>query len=259
MTLVRLEIAHGVAVIRLDNPPLNLFTRQLTRALGDVLADVAADDGVRSVVVTGAGTRAFSAGSDIREFPELMERGTVIEDKLAQENAVFGRLARLPQPTIAAIEGVALGGGAELALCCDYRIIGESGRIGLPEIHLGTVPGSGGMARLPRLVNPGTAIALLLDGRPIDARRALEIGLVNEIAAPGRCLEAAIARAQEWAARPGLASRAIKQAVLEASQDRVTAEIEASLPVSRAIFATADMREGVAAFMEKRPPRFQHR
>src|SRR5262249_59169553 len=108
----------------------------------DVLAAVAADDGIRSVVVTGAGTRAFSAGSDIKEFPALMERGTVIEEKLARENAVFDRLARLPQPTIAAIDGVALGRGAELALCCDYRIIGETGRIGLPQIPLGTVPGS---------------------------------------------------------------------------------------------------------------------
>jgi enoyl-CoA hydratase len=259
MTLVQLEIADGVAVIRLDNPPLNLFTRQLTKALGDMLAAIAADADVRSVVVSGVGTRAFSAGSDIREFPRLMERGTVVEEKLALENEVFDRLAWLPQPTIAAIEGVALGGGAELTLCCDYRIISRSGRIGFPEIHLGTVPGSGGLSRLPRLINPGTAIALLLDGQAIDARRAQEIGLVNEIAEPSRCLEAAIARARQWASRPGLAARAIKQAVLQATREPARGEIAASLEVSRAIFATADMREGVAAFIAKRPPRFEHR
>jgi enoyl-CoA hydratase len=259
MMLVRLEITDGVAVINLDNPPLNLFTRQLTKALGDVLAAIAADGDVRSVVVSGAGTRAFSAGSDIREFPQLMALGTVVEEKLALENEVFDQLAWLPQPTIAAIDGVALGGGAELTLCCDYRIISENGRIGFPEIHLGTVPGSGGLSRLPRLINPSTAIALLLDGRAIDARQAQEIGLVNEIVEPSHCLEVAVARAREWASRPGVAARAIKQAVLRAAREQATAEIAASLQVSRTIFATADMREGVAAFMAKRPPRFEHR
>src|SRR5205814_776407 len=106
-----------------------------------------------------------------------MEEGTVVEDKLTLENRVFDRLARLPVPTIAAIVGLALGGGAEFALCCDYRIMSEDGRIGFPEIHLGTIPGSGGMARLPRLINPSTAIALLLDGNAIEAKRAYEIGL----------------------------------------------------------------------------------
>src|SRR5438876_376905 len=127
MRLVRFEIEDGVAVVRLDNPPLNLFTREMTRELGEVLTVIETDSGVRSVVVSGAGVRAFSAGSDIKEFPNLMKQGTVIEDKLAQENAVFDRLSRLSVPTIAAILGVALGGGAELALCCDYRIMSENG------------------------------------------------------------------------------------------------------------------------------------
>lgn len=258
MSPVRLDIDDGVAVVRLDNAPLNLFTRELTRELGEVLTAVEADDGIRAVVVTGAGSRAFSAGSDIREFPELMENGRVIEDKLALENAVFDRLAKLPQPTIAAIVGVALGGGAELTLCCDYRVISEGGRIGFPEIHLGTVPGSGGLARLPRLINPSIAMQLLLDGDPIDARRALEVGLVNEIADASRCLDLAMARARSWASRPAQASRAIKRAVHDPTRDRVSAEMIASLEMSRAIFATDDMREGVAAFREKRKPRFRH-
>jgi enoyl-CoA hydratase len=259
MTLVQLEIGDGVALVRLDNPPLNLFTREVTRELGAVLAAIENDDRVRSVVVAGGGTRAFSAGSDIKEFPVLMAQGTVVEDKLALENAVFDRLARLPVPTIAAIVGVALGGGAELALCCDYRIMSENGRIGFPEIHLGTVPGSGGLARLPRLVNPSTAIALLLDGNAIDAKRAYEIGLVNEVVEASRCLDHAIARAREWASRPGIAVRAIKQGVGQRAGEQVTAEIEASLEISRTVFATADMREGILAFTEKRKPRFGHR
>jgi enoyl-CoA hydratase len=257
VTLVQLEIDDGVAVVRLDNPPLNLFTRDVTRELGEVLTAIEADSHVRSVVISGAGVRAFSAGSDIKEFPGLMKLGTVIEDKLALENSVFDRLARLPVPTIAAILGVALGGGAELALCCDYRIMSVTGRIGFPEIHLGTVPGSGGLARLPRLINPSTAIALLIDGKPIDAKRALEIGLVNEVVDPSKCVEVAIVRAREWASRSGVAVRAIKQAVYRETKDQVTAEMVASLEVSRAIFATADMREGVSAFIEKRKPHFK--
>jgi enoyl-CoA hydratase len=259
MTLVQVEIDDGVAVVRLDNPPLNLLTREMTRDLGEVLSAIETDKSVRSVVISGTGKRAFSAGSDIKEFPDLMEQGTVIEDKLALENTTLDRLARLPVPTIAAILGIALGGGAELALCCDYRIISETGRIGFPEIHLGTVPGSGGLARLPRLINPSTAFALLIDGRPIDARRALEIGLVNEVMDPSRCLDSAIDRAREWASRPAVAVRAIKQAVYQGTRDQVTAELVSTLDVSRAIFATADMREGVSAFTEKRKPRFRHR
>ena len=259
MRLVRFEIEDGVAVVRLDNPPLNLFTREMTRELGEVLAVVETDSGVRSVVVSGAGVRAFSAGSDIKEFPNLMKQGSVIEDKLAQENAVFDRLARLSVPTIAAILGVALGGGAELALCCDYRIMSENGRIGFPEIHLGTVPGSGGLARLPRLVNLSTALALLIDGNAISAQRALEIGLVDEVVDPSNCFATATARAREWASRPGVAVRAIKQAVHQATKDSITAELLSSFKVSRAIFATGDMYEGVSAFTEKRKPRFEHR
>ena len=166
------------------------------------------------------GLRAFSAGSDIREFPALMEAGTVIEEKLAVENDVFDRLARLPQPTIAAIVGVALGGGAELALCCDYRMISDNGRIGFPEIRLGTIPGSGGLARLPRLINPSIALGLLLDGNAIDAKRAYEIGLVNEIVAASACVDAAIARAGEWASRPNVAVRAIKQQFYQATREQ---------------------------------------
>jgi enoyl-CoA hydratase len=259
MRPVQLEIDDAVAVVRLNNPPLNVITRELTRELSEVIAEIEAAGSVRCAVVTGNGERAFSAGSDIKEFPELMEHGTVVEDKLALENSVFSRLSDLPIPIIAAIVGVALGGGAELALCCDYRVMGRNSRIGFPEIHLGTVPGSGGLARLPRLIGPSTAMALLLDGNAIDARQAHEIGLVNEIVEDALCLQTATARAREWASRPARAAQAIKQAIHQGTKERVNAEIAASLKVSKDIFATNDMREGVSAFAEKRKPRFQHR
>jgi enoyl-CoA hydratase len=230
----------------------------MTRDLGDVIAAIETNGSVRSVVITGMGKRAFSAGSDIKEFPSLMEQGTVIEDKLALETTVFDRVSRLPMPTIAAIIGVALGGGAELTLCCDYRIMSETSQIGFPEIHIGTVPGSGGLARLPRLIGPSNAMALLLDGNRIDARRAYDIGLVNEVVEESKCLEAAIARAREWASRPGLAARAIKQAVYQGTRDQVTVEVAQSLEVSKAVFASGDMREGVSAFIDKRKPFFRN-
>jgi enoyl-CoA hydratase/carnithine racemase len=259
MSVVRFAIEDGVGIITLDNPPLNLITRQLTHDLGKTLAVVETNEEVRIVVVCGAGSRAFSAGSDIKEFQALMDRGTVLEEKLALENEVFNTLAGLPQPTIAAIAGLALGGGAELSLCCDYRVVSSDARIGFPEIHLGTIPGSGGLSRLPRLIGPSRAIALLLGGRQIGADEALAIGLVNEVVEASRCFEVAIARAHGWAARAGLATRAIKQGLLQASREEIISEVAASLEVSSAIFATDDMREGVAAFLEKRSPRFRSR
>jgi enoyl-CoA hydratase/carnithine racemase len=257
MSLVHFALDDGVGILTLDNPPLNLVTRQLTRDLEKALAVLEANRNVRAVVVCGAGSRAFSAGSDIKEFPSLMDRGTVVEEKLSFENEVFSRLAGLSQPTLAAIVGLALGGGAELALCCDYRIVSAGARIGFPEIHLGTAPGSGGLSRLPRLIGPSRAMALLLDGRQIGADEALGIGLANEVVETSRCLDVAVARARQWAARASTAARAIKQGVLHAGRDEICDEVNASLEVSRAIFATADMREGVAAFLEKRSPRFR--
>jgi enoyl-CoA hydratase len=151
MSLIRLALCDGAAIVTLDNPPLNLITRELTRDLKETLTVLEASSEARAVVVCGAGSRAFSAGSDIKEFWGLMDRGTVVEEKLSFENDAFDRLAGLPQPTIAAIGGLALGGGAELALCCDYRMMSADAHIGFPEIHLGAVPGSGGLSRLPRL------------------------------------------------------------------------------------------------------------
>jgi enoyl-CoA hydratase/carnithine racemase len=258
-SFVRLEINDGVGEITLDNPPLNLFTHALTAELDAVLLSVESDESIRTVVIAGAGARALSAGSDINEFPPLMESGRVVEDKLALENAAFDCFARLPQPTIAVLQGVTLGGGAEFALCADYRIMEDNARIGFPEIKLGTIPGSGGLARLPRLINPSIALQLFLDGESIDAERSLAIGLVNEVVAAGRSLDAARARAHIWASRPVLASRAIKRAVYEPTRDLVSAEMIASLAASRVIFATEDMREGVAAFKAKRQPNFKHR
>jgi enoyl-CoA hydratase/carnithine racemase len=154
--------ADGVAVLELNNPPLNLVTLELTRRLGGHLRALAADQSVRAVIVAGAGERAFCAGSDVREFGQVRER--VVDAKLRRENAVWTQLEDLPQPTIAAIDGWALGGGFELALCCDLRVMAENARAGLPELSLGVFPGTGGPLRLARLVGESRAKGLLYLG-----------------------------------------------------------------------------------------------
>ena len=164
----------ATTTIRLQNPPLNLVTVELTKVLDATLAAIEADRDVRCVIVTGTGERAFCAGSDVKEFESL--RGRVGEGKLLLEKAVYRRLAKLPVPTIAAIQADALGGGLELALCCDLRVADERAKLGLPEVRLGVMPGSGGTQRLPRIVGQARAKEMILLGELLDANRAMEIG-----------------------------------------------------------------------------------
>jgi enoyl-CoA hydratase/carnithine racemase len=192
--------SRGVAVLTLDNPPLNLTTLVTLDKLLSACRDIARDEQVRTVVVTGSGSKAFCAGSDIGEFVHV--RDDVVSRKLARENIAFTALEQLPMPVIAALNGVALGGGAEIALACDIRIMDETARIGFPEVKLGIFPGSGGIFRLPRLVGPAKAYELLYTGELIDAHEAHRIGLVNRLAPAGQALSAAVALAESLASRP---------------------------------------------------------
>ncbi len=256
--LVRLELGR-VADIVLDNPPLNLVTPGLLDALEAALAALeAADPGdVRAVVVSGRGERAFSAGSDVRGFEA--HRGPGGRAHFAREEAAFDRLAGLPMPTIAAIEGSALGGGLELALACDIRIAAEQARLGLPEVRLAVTPGAGGTQRLPRVVGTARAKELILTGRVLAAAEAERIGLVSEVVPDGRAVERAREIGAEIAERGPLAVREAKRLVDEALDrpiaDGIAAEIEASVRV----FATEDLAEGARAFLEKRPPVYRGR
>lgn len=242
-----------VTVVRLDNPPLNLVTRELTARLGEVLSALATDPDLRAVVVTG-GERAFCAGSDIKEFPSL--HGRVAEGKLLVEGAVYRRLARLPVPTIAAIEGVALGGGLELALCCDLRVASETATLGLPEVGLGAIPGSGGTQRLPRLIGPGKAKELILTGEPVDAPRAARMGLVERVVGEGEAESAARDLANTIASRGPLAVREAKHAIDAGLELPLDAGLALELDASSRVFSSDDLIEGTRAFQEKRPPRF---
>jgi enoyl-CoA hydratase/carnithine racemase len=180
--LVRVTVDAGVAVLTLDNPPLNVVTLELTRRLRAALDRLAADPEARVLIVTGAGSRAFCAGSDVREFPSVSD--DVVRKKLAPENDAYSRVDDFPKPTIAALNGLAYGGGLELAVCCDILIAGADVRLALPEVKLGVLPGSGGTVRVPRRIGEGRAKELMFTGDPIDAETARSWGLVNRVVPP---------------------------------------------------------------------------
>ncbi|WP_067460907.1 enoyl-CoA hydratase/isomerase family protein [Actinomadura macra] len=255
------ELVHLVpgacTEIVLDNPPMNVVSRELTRQLRAVLRAVAGDPGVRAVIVYGAGGRAFCAGSDIAEFRSL--HGRVAEDKLLLERLVYGQLARLEPPTIAAIEGHALGGGLELALCCDLRIATRRSKLGMPELKLGATPGSGGTQRLPRVVGQARAKEMILLGEPIDAATALAIGLVTRVVDDGEAVDAARRMAEALASRGPVAMRVAKRLLDASAETALEGGLARELEGSEAVFATDDILEGAEAFLEKRPPRFSGR
>lgn len=244
----------GVATLTLDNPPLNLNAMPTLHLLRRYVAQIAGDTRVRCVVVTGAGERAFCAGSDVHEFQSVMD--DVVARKLRLENEAFDGLAELPVPVIAALNGVALGGGAEIALACDLRIMAAGARIGFPEVKLGVFPGSGGTFRLPRLVGSARAFELLYTGDPIAADDALRIGLVNRVVPQVEVLPAALALAARLAAGPALALSMIRRAVRAAGHQSTAQAIAQSLADSDAVFKGLDVVEGVRAFFEKRPAKF---
>lgn len=256
--LVSLELGR-VAHLELVNPPLNLVTRVLLDELAAALATLASagPGDVRAVVVTGSGERAFSAGSDVGEFEA--QRGPGGRERHQLEERVSTSLAGLPMPTIAAIEGNALGGGLELALCCDLRIASSRARFGLPEVRLAVIPGSGGTQRLPRVVGPARAKELILTGRIIDATEAERIGLVHEVVPPGDARARADAIADEIAARGPLAVRETKRLIDAALDAPLEAGLAAELEASVRIFASDDLAEGARAFFDKRDPIFRGR
>lgn len=257
MSAGRVVVEKGaIATLRLDNQPLNLITVEMTRQIDAALASLEAEPDLRVVIVTGSGDRAFCAGSDVKEFASL--RGRVGEGKLLMEHAVYRRLATLAVPTIAAIQADALGGGLEFALCCDLRVADESARLGMPEVRLGVMPGSGGTQRLPRVIGPARAKEMILLGQVIDAAEARSIGLVNRVAARGESLAVATEMAEEIAARGPVAVREAKRMIDLAGDVPLDDGFAAELDASERVFRSEDMLEGARAFFEKRPPEFKN-
>ncbi|MBA8826344.1 enoyl-CoA hydratase/carnithine racemase [Saccharopolyspora lacisalsi] len=256
--LVSCTVDDGIAVVTLNDPPMNLTTRELTRQLHGVVSRLAADDEVRVVVVTGAGDTAFNAGSDIKEFPALIDAGDVVERKTAFENETFGLLAALDKPTIAALNGLAYGGGLELAVCCDVIVADAGVTVSLPEVKLGVIPSSGGPVRVARRIGPARTKGMMFFGDPVSVETASEWGLVNRVVARGEALSTAREMARRLTRLPATALGLCKQAVEYAADHDEQESIRALLALSERAFATEDAREGVRAFLAKDTPRFTH-
>ena len=249
---------NGVRWITVNRPAkLNALNRALVARLGEAIAAAGSDEAVRAVVVTGAGEKAFVAGADIAEFVGL---GAAEARAMARAGqAVFDAIAGLSKPVIAAVNGFALGGGCELALACHMRVAATNARFGQPEAKLGLIPGYGGTQRLARLVGQGRALELLLTGGTVDASTALAWGLANRVVEPGELRAAA----QKLADETGAVSPLAAARCLEAVRIGLDLPLGRGEEVEAALFglcaASEDMREGTAAFLEKRAPRFTGR
>lgn len=252
---VRVSKDDGVAVVTIDRPPVNALNAQTITEIESAFKDIVADASVRAVVLTGSGPKAFVAGADIGEFPGLSQ--SQAEAHALRGQKVLDFIESQPKPVIAAINGFALGGGCELAMACDIRLASEGARFGQPEINLGIIPGYGGTQRLTRLVGKTKAKELVYLGEMINAQRACEIGLINQVIPAGQLMEVAMDWAKKLASKApitlGLAKRAIDEG-FEVAQ-RAGLDLEARL--FGEVTTTEDMREGVAAFLEKRQPVFK--
>ncbi len=256
MDYVKLEFGDdGVAVLIIDRQDkLNALSPQVTEEIGQALLEIESES-PRAIIVTGAGDRAFVAGADI----SAMNSMAPLEAKRFTEvgHAAMALLDRSTVPTIAAVNGFALGGGCELALACDIRIAAENALFGFPEVGLGILPGMGGTQRLPRLVGPALAKELIFSGRRIDATEAKEIGLVNRVVGQGEALNAARELAGEISANGPVAVRHAKAAANKAFDVDLISGLEYEANQFALLFATEDAREGMGAFVEKRKPQFK--
>ncbi|MFC9553561.1 enoyl-CoA hydratase/isomerase family protein [Rhodococcus sp. NPDC056960] len=245
-----------VAVIELDNPPLNVVSLAMTASLERHLARAADDPDVRALVITGRGDRAFCAGSDIGEFDDYMSPGRVVELKLRHQNEVFDRLENLPKPTVAALNGLAYGGGLEIALCCDLIVSAPQTKVALPETRLGVFPSSGGPIRLARRIGPARAKYLIFTADPIDARTGYDYGLVNELVEEGDVVEAALRLAHRLAAGPRIGLAAAKELINRSQSADAQSLRETSLAFSDRAFSSAECAAGVHAFRTRTAPNF---
>jgi enoyl-CoA hydratase/carnithine racemase len=247
---VRVEIEEAIAVIRLDRPPMNALNAQVQSEIADAAAQVSADPDVRAVVLYG-GAKVFAAGADIKEMTDASYGRMAADTRRLQDS--FTAVAQIPKPVVAAITGYALGGGLELALCADFRVVGTSARVGQPEILLGIIPGAGGTQRLPRLVGPARAKDIVFTGRFVGADEALAIGLADKVVPDADVLGAATEMVQRYARGPALALRAAKQAIDSGLDVDLTTGLEIERLHFAGLFATQDQRAGMRSFVENGP------
>ena len=251
---VRLEVDSGIGTIRLDRPKMNALNAQVQDEIAVAAREAAERRDVSAVIVYG-GEKVFAAGADIKEMETMSYTDMV--DRSAGLQASLSAVAGIPKPTLAAITGYALGGGCELALCCDFRIAGDDAKLGQPEISLGIIPGAGGTQRLPRLVGPAKAKDLIFSGRFVDAAEALQIGLVDRVVAPDEVYSAAREWVSAYVGGPAYALRAAKEAVDRGLETDLHTGLEIERMQFAGLFATKDRAIGMKAFVEKSKAAFE--
>jgi enoyl-CoA hydratase len=249
---------NKVAIVAINRPEvLNALNSTVFFELGQVFTDLANDNKVAVIVLTGKGGRSFAAGSDIRELQQcsfLEARAFALRTKTSQQ-----AIANCPKPVIAALPGHTLGGGLEVAMCADIRIASEKAKFGQPEIGLGFIPGGGGTQRLARLIGEGRAKELIFSGESISAARAHEMGLVNRVVPHDQLMEEAIKLANTLAAKPPRALEWAKMATSRGLDMDLDSGLQMEIELFAACYATEDRDEGINAFLEKRVPQFKGR
>jgi enoyl-CoA hydratase/carnithine racemase len=247
---VRLEVDGAIGTIRLDRPKMNAINNQLRSELAQVAGEARDREDLRAIVIYG-GERVFAAGADIKEmeglsYAHMLAWGTQLQEALKV-------VARIPKPVVAAVTGFALGGGFELSLAADFRVLGEKAQVGVPEILLGVIPGAGGTQRLTRLVGPAKAKDLVFTGRFVKADEALSLGVADQVVPDADVYSAAVELAQKFATGPAIALRAAKQAI----DDGLELDLDSALRLESALFtglfATEDQKIGMKSFVENGP------
>jgi len=255
-----LDVAEGVATLTLNRPDvMNAINQRLKDELALALDAVEVDDASRVLLLIGAGEKAFCAGADIKERAGSEPTPAEFVFRQQATHRLFGRIEEFSKPVIAALNGVAYGGGAEIALCADLRLMSDGASIGLTEVNLGVMPAGGGTQRLPRLVGAARAKELIFTGARLKAAEALAIGLVNRVVPALELRAQALALAQQIASKPPLAVRLAKQAIDKGLQTDVHTAMAFELYAAAILFDTEDRKEGMKAFVEKRAPVFRGR
>jgi enoyl-CoA hydratase/carnithine racemase len=242
----------SISIITINHPPVNAWNWATIQDFERALDDIENDHNVRVIIITGAGEKCFSAGFDVRDAANAPKTSP-------KARQLWRRIDRFPKPVIAAINGYALGGGLELAMCCQFRIMvnAPGAMVGLTELNLGIIPGWGGTQRLPLLVGKTKALEMILFSKKIGAAEALQTGLVNQLSAPGRLMDDAMALAEKLAKRPPLAVSCVLQSIAAGTYEGLDAGLKVEEAGSKIVGQSEDCKEGFSAFLEKREPVFK--
>lgn len=253
-TLEFVRNGNKVGIVYLNRPPYNPLSSKVYKELLELFKSLENDEEIRAIILTGKGDRAFAAGADIKEMMNLNGVEMMEMSRISRE--ATNKVESIGKPVIAAVDGLALGGGCELALACDFRICSRTTKFGLPEINLGIIPGGGGTQRLPRLIGQGKAKELLYFGEMIEADHALKIGLVNKVVKSEEVLDESVRWAEKLAQKPYVAMKMLKTAVQKGTEVDLQTGLDLETACFGNAFASEDRVEGMQSFVEKRQPQF---